>query len=168
MITRREELWLRKYNEMREYILRVHHLPDKKKKENSVLVNWWKYNKKRFKQGLLSEEKAKLLKELSDMRLPGQTYFTGKRPRKVPENTSTDPQASEETGELVTQEELSKALKATLKAKAAKAKAKAAKAKTTAKRTTAKRKATAKRTTAERTTAEKATSKIKPTTSSKE
>ena len=155
MITRREELWLRKYNEMREYILRVHHLPDKKKKENSVLVNWWKYNKKRFKQGLLSEEKAKLLKELSDMRLPGQTYFTGKRPRKVPENTSTDPQASEETGELVTQEELSKALKATLKAKAAKAK-------TTAKRTTAKR------TTAERTTAEKATSKIKPTTSSKE
>ena len=64
MITRREELWLRKYNEMREYILRVHHLPDKKKKENSVLVNWWKYNKKRFKQGLLSEEKAKLLKEL--------------------------------------------------------------------------------------------------------
>ena len=160
MITRREELWLRKYNEMREYILRVHHLPDKKKKENSVLVNWWKYNKKRFKQGLLSEEKAKLLKELSDMRLPGQTYFTGKRPRKVPENTSTDPQASEETGELVTQEELSKALKATLKAKAAKAK-------TTAKRTTAKR-TTAKRTTAERTTAEKATSKIKPTTSSKE
>ena len=167
MITRREELWLRKYNEMREYILRVHHLPDKKKKENSVLVNWWKYNKKRFKQGLLSEEKAKLLKELSDMRLPGQTYFTGKRPRKVPENTSTDSQASEETGELVTQEELSKALKATLKAKAAKAKAKAAKAKTTAKRTTAKR-TTAKRTTAERTTAEKATSKIKPTTSSKE
>ena len=27
MITRREELWQKRYNEMREYILRVHHLP---------------------------------------------------------------------------------------------------------------------------------------------
>ena len=101
MITRREELWQKRYNEMREYILRVHHLPDKKKRENSTLVNWWKYNKKRFKQGLLSEEKARLLKELSDMRLPGQTYFTGKRMKKVLKDASPASETTEETRQPV-------------------------------------------------------------------
>ncbi len=106
MITRREELWLRKYNEMKEYILRVRHLPDKKKKENSVLVNWWKYNKKRYKQGLLSEEKAKQLKELSDMRLPGQNYFKGKRPKKIAVDASNASQTAEEKEQSVTQKTL--------------------------------------------------------------
>lgn len=111
MITRREELWQRKYNEMREYILRVRHLPDKKKKENSVLVNWWKYNKKRYKQGLLSEEKAKLLKELSEMRLPGQTYFTGKRPKKIAVDASNASQTAEAKEQSVTQKTLKKPTK---------------------------------------------------------
>lgn len=68
MATTTEERWQKKYQELKEYILEHHQLPDKKKVENRRLLNWWKYNKKRIKEGKMSPEKMAMLQELSDMR----------------------------------------------------------------------------------------------------
>lgn len=54
---------------LKKYVSDHGHLPDKKKVENRGLLNWWKYNKKRAKQGLLPPDCLALLKMLSDMRL---------------------------------------------------------------------------------------------------
>lgn len=63
-----EERWQQKYLLLKHYIEANGHLPDKKKVENRGLLNWWKYNKKCVKQGLLDENRVRLLKQLSDMR----------------------------------------------------------------------------------------------------
>lgn len=68
METTREERWMESYNELRKYIATHRHLPDKKKTENRGLLNWWKYNKRRIKEGGLDAEKVRLMQELSNMR----------------------------------------------------------------------------------------------------
>ena len=50
------------------YVEEHKQFPDKKKVENRALLNWWKYNKKRMKQGAMTEDKQTLLLELSNMR----------------------------------------------------------------------------------------------------
>ena len=45
-----------------------HHLPSKKRVENRGLLNWWKYNQKRLRQGKLIEDQVAKLKELGEMR----------------------------------------------------------------------------------------------------
>ena len=69
MTTSNEQKWQEKYSALKDYINVHHQLPDKKKVENRGLLNWWKYNKKIAKSGKLSEERTRLLQELSDMRI---------------------------------------------------------------------------------------------------
>lgn len=60
--------WLRNYELLKAFIKEHHHLPDKRRVVNRGLLNWWKYNQKLIKQGKLSDERIRLLKELSEMR----------------------------------------------------------------------------------------------------
>lgn len=69
MATVNETKWLAKYQQRKEYVEQHHQLPDKKKVENRGLLNWWKYNKKLAKLDKLSEEKLRMLQELSDSRI---------------------------------------------------------------------------------------------------
>lgn len=69
MATVNETKWLAKYQQLKDYVGQHHQLPDKKKVENRGLLNWWKYNKKLAKLGKLSEEKLRMLQELSDSRI---------------------------------------------------------------------------------------------------
>lgn len=64
----REETWNKKYQALKAYVEEYKQFPDKKKVENRALLNWWKYNKKRMKQGAMNEDKQALLLELSNMR----------------------------------------------------------------------------------------------------
>ena len=57
------------YSLLKKYVSEHGHLPDKKKVENRGLLNWWKYNKKLAKLDKLSEEKLRMLQELSDSRI---------------------------------------------------------------------------------------------------
>ena len=63
-----EMRWLENYEQLKLFIQEHGHLPNKKKVENRGLLNWWKYNNKRMKQGALDAEKVRLLTELSNMR----------------------------------------------------------------------------------------------------
>lgn len=69
MATVNETKWLTKYQQLKVYVEQHHQLPDKKKVENRGLLNWWKYNKKLAKLDKLSEEKLRMLQELSDSRI---------------------------------------------------------------------------------------------------
>lgn len=64
----REETWNKNYQALKAYVEEYKQFPDKKKVENRALLNWWKYNKKRMKQGAMTEDKQTLLLELSNMR----------------------------------------------------------------------------------------------------
>ncbi|WP_370790116.1 Helicase associated domain protein [Leyella stercorea] len=68
MRTKNEEKWLSHYKALRCYLGANHQLPDKKKVENRGLLNWWKYNKKLFKTGRLTEERLELLRQLNALR----------------------------------------------------------------------------------------------------
>ena len=61
--------WQQNYDLLKAYIAEHHQLPDKKKVENRGLLNWWKYNKKLAKLDKLSEEKLRMLQDLSDSRI---------------------------------------------------------------------------------------------------
>ena len=64
----RERQWFENYEKLKEYILEHHHLPDKHRVENRGLLNWWKYNMKRIKQGSIPQEKIEQLNILAEMR----------------------------------------------------------------------------------------------------
>ena len=68
MRTKNEEKWLSHYKALSCYLEANHQLPDKKKVENRGLLNWWKYNKKLFKTGRLTEERLELLRQLNALR----------------------------------------------------------------------------------------------------
>ena len=68
MRTKNEEKWLSHYNALHCYLEANHQLPDKKKVENRVLLNWWKYNKRLLKTGRLTEERLELLRQLNALR----------------------------------------------------------------------------------------------------
>lgn len=70
MATINDKKWANHYDAMHQYITENGHLPDKKKVENRALLNWWKYNKKRIKEGKLDSERLRLMQELSNMRRP--------------------------------------------------------------------------------------------------
>lgn len=63
-----EQRWMERYELLKAYVAEHHQMPDKKKVENRGLLNWWKYNKKRVRQGLLDPDKVNMLMELSRMR----------------------------------------------------------------------------------------------------
>ena len=64
----REETWNKNYQALKAYVEEHKQFPAKKKVENRALLNWCKYNKKRMKQGAMTEDKQTLLLELSNMR----------------------------------------------------------------------------------------------------
>lgn len=63
-----DERWITFINELREYILEHHHLPDKHKVENRGLLNQTKYFRKKMKDGTLNEERAQELEAVLSMR----------------------------------------------------------------------------------------------------
>lgn len=67
-MTKREQQWQENYNLLKEYVTEHHQFPNKKKMDKRALLNWWKYNKKRIKEGKIEPDKKRLLMELSDMR----------------------------------------------------------------------------------------------------
>ena len=68
MATRNEQKWHENYERLKAYIVEHHHLPDKKKVENRGLLNWWKYNRKLVKLGIMDSERMAMLEHLSNMR----------------------------------------------------------------------------------------------------
>lgn len=72
-----EERWRSNYKALEEYIELHHHLPSKDSGLNAkYLLNWVKYQRKRMKAGLMSEEQKILLEFLLDSR---STEHTGGR-----------------------------------------------------------------------------------------
>lgn len=63
-----ETRWLENYEQLKLFIQEHGHLPNKKKVENRGLLNWWKYNQKLIRRGVLDEERCQMLQRLSDMR----------------------------------------------------------------------------------------------------
>lgn len=71
------------YNQLKEYILKRGHLPNKHVEANRNLLSWAKYNRKKIKSGTLEEWKAKLFLTLLDMR---SHEHTGGRKKRLPDN----------------------------------------------------------------------------------
>lgn len=59
-----EDLWLTKFEALREHVAQYGHFPDK----HTSLNNWVKYQRKRMKAGLMTEEQQRLFLELADSR----------------------------------------------------------------------------------------------------
>lgn len=64
----RAEAWQDNYDALCAYVKVHRQFPDKKKEESRGLLNLWKYNKKRIKQGKLDQRRIEMLQKLSDMR----------------------------------------------------------------------------------------------------
>ena len=69
MMNKRDLKWQENYEQLKDYIVKHHHLPNKKKVENRGLLNWWKYNKKKVRLGKMDAERVVLLKELNQLRV---------------------------------------------------------------------------------------------------
>lgn len=72
-----EDNWLAKYNALREHVETHGHLTDR----HTQLNHWWKYQKKRRKEGKLTEEQEKLLDELMGLRTHEHTGGRKKKTR---------------------------------------------------------------------------------------
>ena len=68
MVNKRDLKWQENYEQLKDYVVKYRHLPNKKKVENRGLLNWWKYNKKMVRLGKMDAERVVLLKELNKMR----------------------------------------------------------------------------------------------------
>lgn len=69
MRTKSDLKWQENYEQLKDYIVKHHHLPNKKKVENRGLLNWWKYNKKLVRLGKMDAERVVLLEELNQLRV---------------------------------------------------------------------------------------------------
>ena len=69
MRTKSDLKWQENYEQLKDYIVKHHHLPNKKKVENRGLLNWWKYNKKIVRLGKMDAERVVLLEELNQLRV---------------------------------------------------------------------------------------------------
>ncbi len=72
-MNKREHIWYTKYMQLKNYVEKNKHLPNKNKVENRGLLNWWKYNQKTIKEGKLSKEKINLLTEIDKLRQANNT-----------------------------------------------------------------------------------------------
>lgn len=71
-----QERWLAKYNALRDHVETHGHLTDR----HTQLNHWWKYQKKKRKEGKLTEKQCRLLDDLLSLR----TYeHTGGRKKKI-------------------------------------------------------------------------------------
>lgn len=74
-----DEKWITFINELREYILEHHHLPDKHKVENRGLLNQTKYFRMKMKDGTPNAEREQELEAVLSMR---SKEHTGGRKKK--------------------------------------------------------------------------------------
>ena len=72
MTTKNDDNWLSKYTALREHVEAHGHLTER----HTQLNHWWKYQKKKRKEGKLTEEQCQLLDELMGLRT---TEHTGGR-----------------------------------------------------------------------------------------
>ena len=75
-MSKNDENWLAKYTALREHVEAHGHLTDR----HTQLNHWWKYQKKKRKEGKLTEEQEGLLDELMELR---STEHTGGRRKSV-------------------------------------------------------------------------------------
>ena len=68
MVNKRDLKWQENYEQLKDYVVKYRHLPNKKKVENRGLLNWWKYNKKLVRLGKMDMDRVSLLEELNKMR----------------------------------------------------------------------------------------------------
>ena len=68
MARNREESWDAMYQLAVTYVMEHHQMPAKSNKEYANILNWWKYNRKKYNQGTLNNSHAEKLIELSKMR----------------------------------------------------------------------------------------------------
>lgn len=78
-MAKNEENWLRNYEVLKAYVAEHKHLPDKHKETDRNKLSWWKYQMKKKKAGILTEEQIRLLDEVAGMR---STEHTGGRKKK--------------------------------------------------------------------------------------
>ena len=67
-VSKREQNWQEHYAQLLAYVREHRHLPDKRKVENRGLLNWWKYNKKQLKAGVIDDTRKRMLEVLSSTR----------------------------------------------------------------------------------------------------
>lgn len=79
-MTRNDENWLANYEALKTYILERGHLPDKHVVENRALLSWAKYQRKKIKEGTLSEDTRELFETLLATR---SNEHTGGRRKKT-------------------------------------------------------------------------------------
>ena len=72
---KKEENWTEKYLELKAHVERTGHFPNK----HTRLNNWCKYQRKRLKEGLMTEEQQQFFKALCDSR--SHEHTGGKRPK---------------------------------------------------------------------------------------
>lgn len=75
-MAKNEDNWLHKYTALREHVEAHGHLTDR----HTQLNHWWKYQKKKRKEGKLTGEQERLLDELLSLK---STEHTGGRRKKV-------------------------------------------------------------------------------------
>ena len=63
-MTKNDENWFENCRALRGHVERYGHFPDK----HTSLNNWVKYQRKRMKAGLMTEEQQRLFQELADSR----------------------------------------------------------------------------------------------------
>lgn len=74
--SKNDQNWLAKYTALREHVEAHGHLTER----HTQLNHWWKYQKKKRKDGKLTEEQCRLLDELMGLRTH---EHTGGRKRKT-------------------------------------------------------------------------------------
>lgn len=69
MISNSEENWKIHFNELKAHVAITEHFPDK----HSTLNNWVRYQRKRIKAGLMTEEQRVLFEDLAASRSMSHT-----------------------------------------------------------------------------------------------
>ena len=71
---RNDENWKLKYTALREHVEAHGHLTDR----HTQLNHWWKYQKKKRKEGKLTEEQCRMLDELMGLRTLARMTHTSR------------------------------------------------------------------------------------------
>lgn len=79
-----EDKWAKHYEELRAHVEAHGHFPDK----HTKLCNWVKYQRKRLKAGLMSDEQKRLFEALAESRSNGHTG--GRRKKTAPTSDIKD------------------------------------------------------------------------------
>ena len=64
MVTRNDEKWMENYEAVKAHVVETGHFPNK----HSIGNNWGRYQRKRMKAGIMSEEQTRLFLELAGSR----------------------------------------------------------------------------------------------------